>query len=89
MAKTIWKYPLPADDGPMKMPQGAEILCVQMQNENPTLWVLVEPNEPMEERDIRVYGTGHPVPGYVQKANYIGTVQMMSETLVFHVFEVN
>jgi len=44
MFKVIWKYPLevkPVQD--ILLPYKADILCVQMQYETPTLWALVNP----------------------------------------------
>ena len=40
------------------MPLNAEILCVQLQNNIPTLWALVETEEPKRIFDILTYYTG-------------------------------
>jgi len=88
MNKTIWKYELKIDDlQNVTMPIGAEILSVQMQNDTPCLWALVNPDEKeTDARNIETFGTGHPVTydmGVTRK--FIDTYQ--TRGLVFHVFE--
>ena len=88
---TIHKYPLRVTDTQeIPMPFGAEILCVQVQHGTPCLWAIVKPSKlnPLQPKTIEVYGTGHDMPqdmGINRK--YIGTFQMNSGSLVFHVFE--
>jgi hypothetical protein len=69
------------------MPKGAEILSVQMQNNIPCLWVLVNPDEKdTDARNIETFGTGHTLyydMGVTRE--FIGTFQ--TRGLVFHVFE--
>lgn len=75
----------------MGMPEGAEILCVQMQDTGPTIWALVDPMRPTSARRIIIVGTDHGMPkqDYDVWRVYIGTFQwpMMEGSLVFHVFE--
>jgi hypothetical protein len=88
MNKTIWKYELKIDDlQNVIMPIGAEILSVQMQNETPCLWALVNPDEKdTDARYIETFGTGHPVAYDMGGTReFIGTYQ--TRGLVFHVFE--
>ena len=89
MKKTIWKFELEiADKQTIEMPVNAEILTVQTQNEIPCLWALVDPDDPKEDRVIKIFGTGHPIvydAGVDRK--YIGTYQLRGGSLVFHVFE--
>lgn len=57
--RTIWKYPI--TDSPyqkIEMPLNAEILCVQLQDNIPTLWALVETEDPKRIFDILTYYTG-------------------------------
>lgn len=85
---TIWKYDLTLIDVQgVKMPFGAELLCVQMQGSAPCLWARVDPNPDMkiEVRQIVTHGTGQHVPKTTGK--YLGTYQLHGGTLVFHVFE--
>lgn len=86
MNKQIWKYIIGPGKDPILMPEGAEILTVQTQNENACIWALVDPGAPKTERYFDTYSTGYEIPcdmGIDRK--YIGTFQM--ESLVFHVFE--
>ena len=87
MDKTIWKYELTmADKQYIEMPHGAEILCVQLQNDTPFLWALVTPKLAKENRLFEIFGTGHPIsPKFYRK--YIGTFQLPNAELVFHLFE--
>lgn len=89
--KVIYKYPIPDPDCVLKLPQDAQILCVQMQSsrethwrEQPCIWALVDPEYPTEERKFVLVATGQPFE-YLTKM-YLGTVQV-SPNLVFHVFE--
>jgi len=87
--KTIWKYKLlEEDEQTIAMPDMAEILTVQLQNGEPHLWVLVDPQQPLGERRFSIYGTGHPVPDHLTAAgNYIGTFQFYGGLMIFHLFE--
>lgn len=89
MKKTIWKYELEVTGkNILLIPQDAEILSVQTQNETPCLWALVNPDSQLEERYFEMFGTGHPVHcdmGVNRK--FIGTFQMSDGALVFHLFE--
>ena len=68
------------------MPKGAEILCVQMQNNIPCIWAKVETENDNELRFIEVFGTGHRIDGNTER-KYIGTFQNPVGNIVFHVFE--
>lgn len=87
MSKKIFKYQLETTDvQQVEMPQGAEILCIQTQNETPCIWALVEPNATVTKRAFEIFGTGHNVPENGNR-KYIGTYQLMGGGLVFHCFE--
>jgi hypothetical protein len=83
--KTIWKYSMMTPECDFEMPKGAQILCVQVQNEIPQIWALVDPGLDRNTRRFRTYGTGHDIPENPGK--YIGTIQMYRGRLMFHVFE--
>ena len=91
--KTIWKYELKTDNQVLQMPKGAQILTVQIQNEIPCLWVLVNPEAEHQPRAIEIFGTGHDIEEYtepeVYKINrkYIGTYQLRGGAFIAHVFE--
>lgn len=87
MPKTIYKYTLEATDvQQIEIPQGAEILCIQTQNETPCIWALVDPNATVTKRVFEIFGTGHNVPENGNR-KYIGTFQLNQGALVFHCFE--
>ena len=67
------------------MPKGAKMLDVQMQNGYVCLWALCDENNAQQERQIAIYGTGHPMPDY--PGEYVATFQMDDGALVFHVFD--
>lgn len=82
----IYKYHIEVtDEQQVSLPKGAQILTVQTQQEQPCIWVLVDPQMPTELVTIRVHGTGHDVPDS-DNLKYIGTFQMMGGGLVFHTF---
>lgn len=81
----VYKYSLTIDDWTMvRMPQGAEPLCVQIQDGEPRLWARVNIANTPVLHHIRIAGTGHDLGSNVGR--YIGTIQMMGGDLVFHVF---
>jgi hypothetical protein len=85
MSLTIWKYEIiPTDAQEIEMPEGARILCVQVQNDTPYIWALVNPAAVKCGRRLRIVGTGHTVFG--DPGAYIGTFQF-ANGLVFHVFD--
>lgn len=84
-AWTIRKYPLHIVDlDVIRMPENGRILCIGMQQGEPCIWVAVDPEAPLVEREFLVVGTGHPVRD-VGIGDYIGTFYVGS--LDFHVFE--
>lgn len=87
--KTIYKYPLKhSGRQTVEMPLGACILSVQPQRDIPTIWALVETENPLMSRSFYVTGTGHEVPEFIDAAAFLGTVQLLGGTFVEHVFEV-
>lgn len=81
----VYKYPikiLSLQD--VEMPVGASILCCQMQGGEPMLWALVQPENKLSARGIRIVGTGHEASDL---GRYIDTIQIDGGALIFHVFE--
>jgi hypothetical protein len=86
--KSIYKFSLPLDDQfVLAMPSGAKILSVQVQNDQPCIWAIVDPAEPPEPRCFEMYGTGHTLPEDITALKFIGTFQLEIPGLVFHLFE--
>ena len=84
--KTIYKYPVPLDEFELELPRGAKILTFQSQNNNPTIWALVDPLNKLEKRKFVIRGTGHPIMSNTNNDVYIGTIQT-EMGLVWHLFE--
>lgn len=84
--KTVYKYQIELTDQPkVQLPKGAEILCVQPQHGALMLWARVNTEQPLEDRYVRIAGTGHPLEG--APGRYINTFFIHQGSLVFHVFE--
>lgn len=76
------------------MPGGAEILCVQTQNnqacnkQTPCIWAKVDTDNAPEQREFDVIGTGHAISEMeYHEHKYIDTFQLSGGALIFHVFE--
>ena len=85
--RTVWKFPL-ALQGLISvgMPEGAEILHLDMQGRVPTIWALVEPERPDVMRRFQLVGTGAPLAesdGF--PVTHIGTC--FDGPFVWHLFE--
>jgi hypothetical protein len=89
MEKTVWKFSFtPDDDIEIDMPEGAQILTVQIQFEQPCIWALVDPKSKLKKKRFKLIGTGHPIEiNDIVDYRYVGTFQLMEGQLVFHLFE--
>ena len=89
--KTIYKYEVPLDGMfKLRLPKEAIILSFQRQNGMPVIWAMVENSHNTEDRQFRLYGTGHPIETIPKDVNlhYIGTTQQSQmPPLVWHLFE--
>jgi len=86
----IHKYQItaktPGKELSIKLPKGASRLSFQLQNGVPTIWAVVNPDEPLEERSVLILHTGDDVPAVVvQNWAFLGTVQV-SPNYVVHVW---
>lgn len=87
MTQRIFKYPISVTDSQaVDMPEGAQILTIQVQRNQLCIWALVDDDVPPVPREIHMRGTGHDCNG-VERLRYISTFQMMEGSLVFHAFE--
>jgi hypothetical protein len=91
--RTIYKYRLTPDDKQnIQMPSDARIRCVNTQpaqagkEDNIHLWAEVDTASKETSRTIRIFGTGHAMPDD-RALRYIGTIQLYTGKLVFHVYE--
>lgn len=89
----VYKYPVPiVDVFALDLPRGAQILSFHTQDEQPTIWALVDdtlPDQDVERRQFELVGTGHPLPTPPDEFSltFIGTVLMAGGALVWHLFE--
>lgn len=84
---TIWRFPFEITDSfTISMPGHAQVLDVQLQRGQPTLWALVDQGAELRERRFAIHGTGRPIEGWPGK--FVGTFQMLEGALVWHLFEV-
>jgi hypothetical protein len=87
----IWKFEAPFDDKfLLQIPKGSEILSVQQDQKTmiPCIWVLVYPENEKEERFFELFKTGHPIHNDIGiNRKFVGTFQIESGSLVFHLFE--
>jgi hypothetical protein len=89
MIQAIWKYQLrTAGTTSIIMPERAEVLHVDKQRTDNELfiWMLVYPASPKKLRQFHVIGTGHQVEDS-QLGKHLGTVLLMDDNIVVHVFE--
>ncbi len=88
MNHVIYKYPFVINNEViLDMPSLARILTVQVQKGTPCLWALINPAAEFQKRVLRIYGTGHDIPESLTNLTYISSIQLASETLIFHVFD--
>lgn len=89
--KTIHKFPF-LEDGRVafEMPEGAEILTVQVQGLSMIcLWALIDTEVSLVMRKFGIFGTGQPISvEEKEELSYIGTVQTHRSRFVWHVFEI-
>lgn len=87
--KQIWKFEIEVTGSQhITMPVGADVLCIQMQNGRPCIWVEVDPEADVKPRHLLVIGTGHTIPEAPSGRyfRYIGTVQS-PPFFVWHLYE--
>lgn len=87
MKRAIWKWKVLAQPvTEIKVPRGAEFLSVQMQNGDPVVWAICDPDAPLVICKLRAVPTG--AEWNYQPSRYIGTFQVsQTPPLVFHLFE--
>ncbi len=82
---TIWKFSLQIGDTVLNLRDGYRILSLQMQNDVPTIWVLLDPDRPMTATKIICRGTGHHF-NEREMGEYIGSVVTQGDAFVWHSF---
>jgi hypothetical protein len=85
--RKIWKYRLEIKNQfELEMPKDALILAVQVQDDMPCIWAMVNPANDTEIRTFRIIRTGHSIAD--GPLNHIGTFQLQGGAFIGHVFEV-
>lgn len=87
--KTIHKHQLELSKTvKLETHEGALILDIQMQNNIPTIWLLVNDKLPKVTRKLEVYGTGWCIDNWMG-LEHIKTVQQPGDiqNYVWHIFE--
>ena len=82
---TIYKYQLPTGVNELALPQGAELLHVDLQHGSMNLWAKVDTDRETETRTVHIIGTGHEVPQ--RELKFINTFLVNGGQYVFHAFE--
>jgi hypothetical protein len=83
---TIYKYQFEIENFVfIEMHKNAKILSVQMQNDIPTIWAIVQTDNVKEKRRFFIIGTGQPFNQNVWISGFIGTIQQ--PPFVWHIFE--
>jgi len=85
--KTIHKYSIKPGIQQISMPRDAIPLTVQVQDGQPRLWAIVDPERDEVKRAFFTVGTGDPLPPELT-LRYVATFQFEGGMLVFHTFEV-
>jgi hypothetical protein len=86
--RKIFKYPFSVSDKiEINMPSEAEILSVQVQDEVPCIWAIVNTDSKIKIHTFFIYGTGQNVLGWDNGMNYIGTFQLFGGKFVGHLFD--
>jgi hypothetical protein len=85
MKRAIWKYVLRlAERTVLRMPEGAQVLSVQVQGGGISLWALVDADARQVDRTFVLRKTGCDCDG-VARWTYLATV--FYDSYVWHVFE--
>ena len=86
---TVFKYQLPLGDYfKLALPKGARVLTADMQNGQPCLWALINPDNKTEKRLFRFVGTGQMIEDSLKRLEFVATFQMEGGSLTLHIFEV-
>lgn len=83
--KVILKFTLHGPRQTVEMPEGAKILSLQTQHNEPQIWALCDEFAVKESRTFRAVPTGQAFDD--EGLTYIGTIQINGGMLVFHIYE--
>ena len=86
MTHTVWKFPVPMENGLVRAPKYAKPLSVGFQGKDLMVWMLVDPDMVEFEYRFAVFGTGHAIIRGGESLTFVGTAHLHTLGLVFHVF---
>lgn len=101
--KVIWKFPLAGLHNHIMMPKGAEILTVQLQNNQPVLWAIVDTQNNInaldcylngieysaqEHREFETVLTGETVACLPEGKERVYINTIQKNYIVYHFFEI-
>ncbi len=79
----IYKYEILIAGFQIMLPSDAKVLKIDLQNNDPYMWILLDTNKSTLPKTFRVYGTGQTINA--EGLRYIDTFQQ--DGFVWHVFE--
>jgi hypothetical protein len=79
----VYKYVFEDFEQSFSMPRNAQFLCGDIQNALTCIWMLVDPQAPLENRRFYIYGTGDPI--LIENPIYRATY--FEGNFVWHIFE--
>jgi hypothetical protein len=85
----IYKYQIPVEtenEIKIDLPSGARVLSAREQQGQLYMWALVDSGKPVEARYFRLFTTGQQIENAASLA-FVGTFQLQSGNLVYHLFE--
>lgn len=88
--RTIWKWSVPITSGSFvhRIPKGARLLSVQIQDKLPYMWFTVETDSLREDRKFFLVESGEEIPqDLFIVSDYLGTINLSNGEYVLHLFE--
>jgi hypothetical protein len=84
----VGKYPLLTEpEQVLELPATTRIISVAEQRNEIVLYAIVDLSEAEQSKHkVWVIGTGHPLPEQAALGRFLGTVNLYSGSLMFHVF---
>jgi hypothetical protein len=84
--KTVWKYPIDAQEVTLNIPKDYKVLKIEMQRNTPTMWVEVDTDTKEVPKKFKIFGTGWPLDNNVTR--HAGSYIQAEGAFVWHVYEV-
>ncbi len=85
--KSVYKYVLKTTDEQVIEIPSIDIISVESQLSDIVVYALVDIDNPTPVKyTFRVYGTGHEIGNDINYFEFLGTVKMYNDSLIFHVF---